>query len=495
MSERPFVGPEIAAADSSEVGAGGAMEHRRWLLAALGSILGVVLLDETIIGVALDSIRVDLSLSLSSAHWAVNSYLLLFAAFVLIGGRAADRYGHGSVLAVGGVLFSAGSLAAGLSTDAATLLGARGVQGFGAALMFPASLAMISIAFPAEERGRALGVQVTIGTTFMMMGPLLGGVFAQHLSWRWIFLINPIVVVAVLTVVSSTWRPPRGAESATRMDWSGAATSVAGLVGLVVALMQAAAWGWLSVRFIVVVVVSVALLVVFWVLERRHRMPLVDVGRFESPAFSSAALTIFATQFTKAAVIVFLPLYLQQEMGLSPLEAGLALFPAIAVAPFGGAVSGRATDRLGARPVIVAGLAALVVSLSWVAATTTTGGYWILLPGAIVWGFAMSAVFPPARLFILSSVPADEQGEAGSINVLSQMVGGTIGIAVLSALRTNDASWATTFGAAVVIVAIALGAAMLTLPKTNPRTPAERRRAAADDQFEHPDERGPSSVP
>jgi EmrB/QacA subfamily drug resistance transporter len=451
------------------------LEHRQWLLVALGAILGVVLLDETIVGVALDTIRNDLSISHSSAHWAVNAYLLLFAAFVLIGGRAADRYGHGLVLTVGGVLFGAGSLAAGLATDAASIVGARGVQGVGAALMFPASLAMIAIAFPPEERGRALGVQVTVGTTFMMAGPLLGGVFAEHLSWRWIFLINPLAVAAVLVVVALTWHPPPSIEEGRPLDSVGAVTSVLGLVCLVAALMQGATWGWFSLNFLVVIAAGVVLLGVFWAVERAHATPLVDVKRFARPAFFASALTIFATQFTKAAVIVFLPLYLQQELDASPVEAGLALFPAIAVAPIGGAVSGRATDRLGVRPVIIAGLAALVVSLSWIAATTATDTYWILLPGAIVWGFAMSAVFPPSRLFILSSVPPDEEGEAGSINVLSQMVGGTIGIATLSAMRVGGASWTAAFAAAAAMVGLALVVAALTLPKSRSDTRAPER--------------------
>lgn len=467
MGDQPVQEPDAATDRSPAFEPAGEMVHRRWLLVALGAVLGVVLLDETIIGVALESIRQGLSISESSAHWAVNVYLLLFAAFVLVGGRAADRYGHRLVLTVGGVLFAAGSLGAGLADGAVGIVGPRGVQGLGAALMFPASLAMIAIAFPAEERGRALGVQVTIGTMFMMGGPLLGGVFAEHLSWRWIFLVNPLVVTAVLAVVAATWHPPPSIQDdAAPVDWRGAVTSVLGLVGLVVAVMQGGAWGWTSVAFIVLIVVSSALLGGFWVLERAHPNPLVDVRRFKNPPFSAASLTIFATQFTKAGVIVFLPLYLQQELDLSPVEAGLALFPAIAVAPLAGIVSGRATDRGGVRPVIIAGLTALVLSLSWVAAATVIDRYWLLLPGAIVWGFAMAAVFPPARLCILSMVPPDDEGEAGSINVLSQMVGGTIGIATLSALRIAGASWLTTFAAVVATVAVALVVAILAFPKT-----------------------------
>lgn len=450
------------------------MEHRGWLLAALGAVLGVVLLDETIIGVALDSIRVQLGLSLTAAHWAVNSYLLLFAAFVLVGGRAADRFGHGRVLAVGGVLFAMGSLGAGLATTATMIVGARAVQGFGAAFMFPVSLAMISIAFPPRERGRALGVQVTIGTAFMVAGPVLGGVFAEDFSWRWIFIPNPAVVAVVLAIVAMTWRPPQFRPSAPPIDSIGAMTSVLGSVAVVVALMQGAVWGWSSGPFLVTVATGCCLLGAFWFVERKNPSPLVDVDRFRDRGFSAASLTIFATQFTKGAVIVFLPLYLQRELDASPIEAGLGLLPAIAVAPISGLASGRLTDRLGARPVVLAGLFALVAGLVWIAAATLFDNYWVIVPGAIVWGLAMAGIFPPARLQILSAVPEDKKGEAGAINVASQMFGGTVGIAALGALVVVGAPWATLFATAAAFAALALVVAALAIPAEAQREPPTR---------------------
>ncbi len=210
----------------------------------MSGVLGLVVLDETVVGVALATIQRDLAMSQVASHWVVNAYLLTFTCFVAIGGRLGDSLGHHGFFVFGVAIFGLASLAAGFAQNGAWLIAARALQGIGAAIVFPASWAMLTSVFPVERRGTAFGIQTTVGGTFMAMGPLVGGVFTETLSWRWIFWINLPVVAVIAAIVWAAWEaPPQKSQTPSAIDTPGLITLVGGLSALVIALMQGAEWG------------------------------------------------------------------------------------------------------------------------------------------------------------------------------------------------------------------------------------------------------------
>ena len=225
-------------------------EGRRkwWILAAMSGVLGLVVLDETVVGAALATIRSDLLMSAKAAHWVVNAYFLTFTCFVAVGGRLADIFGRRGIFVLGVTLFGLSSAAAGSAQDDTWLVAARAFQGMGAAIIFPSSWAIMTSAFPVEQRGFAFGIQTTVGGIFMALGPLVGGLLSQHVSWRWIFWVNLPVVAAVAVIVWFAWYPSmqerQSAAKAGGIDWFGLGTLIGGLTALVVALMEGEGWGW-----------------------------------------------------------------------------------------------------------------------------------------------------------------------------------------------------------------------------------------------------------
>ena len=255
-------------------------ENRKWwILAAMSGVVGLIVLDETVVGVALATIRPELGMSAVASHWVVNAYFLTFTCFVAVGGRLCDTLGLRALFIVGVSIFGLASLAGGFAQDGAWLIAARAVQGLGAAIIFPASLAMMTNSFALEQRGLAFGIQVTIGGTFMALGPLVGGFFSEVVSWRWIFWINLPVVVAIIAIVLAAWAPWLQAKLASAhkgwraVDFPGLVTLVAGLTALVIALMQANDWGWDAPATVALFFGGVVLLAVFTVIEKKRPSP------------------------------------------------------------------------------------------------------------------------------------------------------------------------------------------------------------------------------
>jgi len=411
-----------------------------WILVAMGGVVGLILLDETVVGVALPSVKRDLGLSEVAAHWVINAYLLVFAGLAAAAGKLGDVVGLKRLFVLGVVIFGLASLSAGFAQDAFWLIAARAIQGIGAAVIFPASMAMVTIAFPKEKRGLALGIYGAIGTVFLALGPLVGGFLTDFYSWRWIFWINPPIAAGIALMVAFAWVDPPREEAAARFDYLGLILLVSGLGLFVFALMQGPEWGWSEPAIVALLIAGLALLATFVLVERRIASPLIDVDLFDSATFSACNLVVFAAQFSKIAVIVFGAIYLQNSLHMTPLEAGLALVAAVGPAPFTATLSGRLADRVGERIPTLAGLAAAGLALLWIGFAVVWDNYWLLFPALLIWGGASPFLFMPPQRAIMNAVPVSKQGQAGGIAMTSQLLGGTIGMAVCGTLfvMTND---------------------------------------------------------
>lgn len=320
-------------------------------------------------------------------------------------------------------------------------------------------MAMVTIAFPKEQRGLALGIYGAIGTLFLALGPLVGGFLTDFFSWRWIFWINPPIAAGIALMVAAAWVDPPWEEAAARFDYLGLILLVSGLGLFVFALMQGPEWGWSEPAIVALLIGGIAVLATFVVAERRIGTPLFDVDLFDSATFSFCNLVVFAAQFSKIAVIVFGAIYLQNALNMSPLEAGLALVAAVGPAPITAALSGRLADRLGARIPTLAGLTAAGLALVWIGFAIVWDNYWVLLPALLVWGAASPFLFMPPQRAIMNAAPVSKQGQAGGIAMTSQLLGGTIGMAVCGTLFVMTKDFRVVFlaTAALMLAVLLIG--------------------------------------
>ncbi len=424
---------------------------RWWVLAAMAGVLGLTVLDETVIGVALDTIAADLSMSSVESHWVVNAYLLSFTCFVAVAGRLGDVLGLARLFYVGTAIFALASLAAGLAQGGAWLITARAVQGMGAAIIFPTSIATISRAFQGEHRGTAFGIQVGIAACFMASGPLVGGFFTSVVSWRWIFWINlPIIALIVAMVLAASDRAANGQDDSAAkdrhaFDFTGLALLIGGLCALVIALMQGVEWGWLSPAILALFAAGVVLIVVFVLTELKVSGPLIEVRLLRISTFTGGNIVFAMFQFNKIAIFVFVPLFLQQVLNRSAIEAGLGTLAAVVPTLLTSYLSGRSTDRFGSRrPLLIAllvnGLAALGIAYG-----AFQGSYgWMVVP-LIFWGISLPFIATTSRRSLMSAVPQTHQGQASGVNLTIQMMGGTIGMALCSTVLLATGSFGLVF--------------------------------------------------
>lgn len=323
--ERPIEGPRIDGGRSGRSGGRRVISDDRrkwWVLGAMGAILGVILLDETVVGVALPTIQIDLSMSEIDSHWVVNVYMLVLAGLAAAAGKLGDIVGHKALVTCGLALFGLSSLACGFADSGVWLIAARGFQGVGAAVIFPSSLAMVTMAFPENQRGLALGIYGAIGTVFLALGPFVGGLLTDVASWRWIFWINPPVVLAVALIVLAAWIEPPRAGARQRVDRTGLVLLVAGLSMVVFATMEGPEASWGDPIILTLLLTGLALLAGFVFVELGKPAPLIEVDLFANATFAGCNLVIFAAQFTKMA-----ERHIARSVVRSVLEIRLPVYP------------------------------------------------------------------------------------------------------------------------------------------------------------------------
>jgi EmrB/QacA subfamily drug resistance transporter len=419
------------------------MEPRRvnpWLvLVIVGIAQFMVILDATIVNVALPSIQRGLHFSPSSLQWIVNAYTLAFGGFLMLGGRAGDLIGRRRLFLAGIVLFSAASLMNGLAGSAGILVAGRALQGLGGALVTPAALSVLTTTFAeGRERTTALGVWSAVAVGGGAVGLLLGGVLTSLLSWQWIFFVNvPVGVLAI--ALALRFVPESRVENARGgVDVAGAVSVTAGLVVLVYALVNAQSAGWLSVETLGLGAIAVALLAAFVMLESRLRHPLIRLGIFRMRSITGANAAMLLVAGGMFAMFFFASIYVQEVLGYSALRAGLAFLPVTAGIVAGAGLSQQLIRRVGVRIVGLTGMSIAAVGLIVLSRIPVAGTYLgDLLPGLMIMSVGMGLTFVPITLIATTNVAAEDAGLASGLLNTSQQLGGAIGLAVLSTLAAN----------------------------------------------------------
>ena len=410
-------------------------ENRKWwTLGALAFALFMIMLDNTVVNVALPSIQGDLGIGLSELEWTVNAYALTFAVLMLTGGKLADYVGRRRVFLIGLAIFTLSSLVCGLATSGETLIGARTVQGVGAALMMPATLSIISATFPPHQRGLAIGIWAGVSAMALAIGPLIGGLITEHIDWSWIFFVNVPIGVLGLVVGRVVIDESRDTSAEQRLDIPGLIASGVGLFALTFALIEANAYGWTDPLIVGLFVLSAVSLVGFVLLERHQRAPMLDLSLFRSSTFAGANVVALLVTLAMFGVFFFMSIYMQNILGYSATKTGAAFLPMtiliILIAP----VAGRSSDRIGSRALMTAGMLCLAGSLVLFSRLGLDSTFWDIFPGLILGGFGMALVMTPMTAAALGSVPVEKSGVGSGVLNTFRQVGGALGIAVMGAI-------------------------------------------------------------
>jgi EmrB/QacA subfamily drug resistance transporter len=468
------------------------MTSKRWTLAVVCAATAMLMLDIAVVNTALSRIAEDLNTGLSGLQWVVDAYTLALASVVLTAGSLADRFGRKRLFTVGLIIFTAASAACAAATDIVFLDAARAVQGIGAAVMFAVSLAILAHAFPdPRERAGALAAYgATIGGTFAL-GPLVGGALTSGIDWQWIFLINIPLGIACLWVTYRYVTESRD-PGAPRVDWLGQATLAGGLFLLVLGLLRGNEDGWGSTLIVAELAGAAVLLIAFVAVEARVKEPMLPLRLFRNPSFTGAQVAAAAISATFFAVFLYTTLYLQQVLGMSPIEAGLAYLPATVVIFLVSGATANLGERVSPRVMVAGGLGLVAVGMGLTTLAGAESSWTALLPGLLVAGVGCGLFNPALTAVALGSAPVEQSGLAAGTNDTFRQAGIAVGVAALGALvpagaafdptrhveyvsGLHDALWAGAGVAALGAIAAALlirSAATHHAPEA-PRVPAD----------------------
>ena len=413
-----------------------------WTLALVSLALFMVTLDNLVVTTALPSIRLSLGAGIDALEWTVNAYTLSFAVLLLTGAALGDRFGRRRMFVAGLSVFTLASAAAALAPTATALIAARAVQGAGAAVVMPLTLTLLSEAFPAGGRGVALGIWAGISGLGVALGPVIGGALVTGISWHWIFWVNvPVgIVVAILAMVRL--RESYGTNQ--RFDIPGVILATGGLFGIVYGVVRANTLGWGSGTILGSLLGGALLLVVFALWERSSPAPMLPLRFFRSRAFAATNAVSFAMYFGMFGSIFLLAQFFQTAQHYTALEAGIRTLPWTGMPMLVAPVAGIFSDRIGSRPLMVAGLALQAFALTWISLITAPATPYIAFVGPfILAGTGMALVFAPAANAVLSAVRPHETGQASGANNAIREIGGVFGIAVLATIFSNAGGYAT----------------------------------------------------
>jgi EmrB/QacA subfamily drug resistance transporter len=407
--------------------------RRWWVLAVLCLSLFVVVLDNTVLNVAIPSLVRALQLSTGQVQWVVDAYSLVFAGLLLTAGSLSDRFGRRRALLAGLVLFGLGSGLASMAGSAGELIATRGLMGVGGALLMPGTLSILVTVFDADERAKAIGIWAGVSALGMACGPVVGGLLVTHYWWGAVFLVNvPVVAVAVVAVL--TLVPESRSGRRARPDLVGAGLSTAGMVALVQAVISAPEHGWGSPRVCASLVAAAALLGSFVAWERRRPAPMLDLALFRNPRLVGTSAVGVLISFALAGAVFLLTQHLQLVLGLSPLGAGLRTAPFALAVVVTAPVSGAVASRVGAGRTVGLGLAAIAGGLATMGLVAELDSYPPLLAGIAAVGMGCGLAMAPASAALMSALPHDDAGVGSALNDTLQELGSALGVAVLGTM-------------------------------------------------------------
>ena len=412
-----------------------AEENKKWwTLAAVAFGLFMIMLDNTVVNVALPSIAKDLHISISELEWIVTGYALVFAALLITGGKLADMFGRRRIFIIGLAIFSLASLACGLAPNAGFLIGARGVQGVGAALMSPATLSIITATFPPKQRGQAIGIWAGVSALALAIGPLVGGLIVDNIGWNWIFFVNVPIGALGIVVSQLVIKESRDTSHEQSIDLPGLLTSGLALFALSYGLIEGNRHGWASGEILGLFAAAAVLLGAFIVLESRQRLPMLDLSLFKIPSFVGANTVALLVSLGMFGVFFFISLYVQNILGYSPTKAGAIFLPMTVLIIFIAPVAGKLSDRFGGRWLMGGGMTLLGISLLFYQRAGLHSGFWTLLPALVLGGIGMALTMSPMTSVAMGSVPTDKAGVGSGVLNSFRQVGGALGIAVMGAI-------------------------------------------------------------
>ena len=417
------------------------MRRNPWsTLAVLAVAQFMVVLDVTIVNVALPDIQQDLGFSASGLQWVISVYTLLFGGFLLLGGRTADLLGRRRLFIVGLVIFGVTSLLAGLAQSPEQLVAMRAVQGLGGAMLSPAAFAIITVTYArGRERNIAMGVWGGLAGLGGTLGVIAGGLLVDSLSWRWVFLVNVPIAIALAVIVPLFVRESKVAATGTRtFDVAGAVLSTAGLLAIVLGVIRAEPLGWSSFQVVALLTGGVALLAGFVRVEARSAAPLVPLSLFRSRGLTTSVLALALNGAAFLGMFFLTAIFLQQVRGLTALETGLQFLPMGVVAIASAVVSSQLVTRFGTKPVQLGGVGLSVIGLLLLSRADATGSYALtILPGLLLFGIGIIATGTPASIAAVSDVQHEQAGVASGVVNAGYQVGGALGLAVITTLATS----------------------------------------------------------
>jgi EmrB/QacA subfamily drug resistance transporter len=412
-----------------------AEENRKWwTLAAVAFGLFMIMLDNTVVNVALPSMQRALHIDRAELEWVVNAYALTFGVLLLTGGKLADLLGRRRIFIAGLVIFTASSLACGLANGPEVLIASRTIQGIGAALMNPATLSIISATFPPRQRGAAIGIWAGVSAMALAIGPLVGGVLTEKINWSWIFFVNVPIGVIGIAAARIFIDESRDTSQEQALDLPGLVSSAIGLFALTYALISTNHHAWTSGRVLSLFALAALALSVFVVLELRQRLPMLDLSLFRDPTFAGANGVMLLVGLAMFGIFFFNSLFLQNILGYSAIETGATFLPMTVLIILVAPTAGKLSDRIGSRWLMGFGMLLVTGSLLVFSTLDMGSTFWNILPGLLIGGFGMALVMTPTTAAAMGSVPVAKAGVGSAVINSMRQVGGSLGIAVMGAV-------------------------------------------------------------
>jgi EmrB/QacA subfamily drug resistance transporter len=408
-----------------------------WTLIAACFALFMAILDNLVVNIALPTISRDLNATTTQLQWIVSAYTLIFASLQITAGGLGDRLGRKRWFLFGLGLFTTASLFGALSQNITMLIAARAVQGLGAAFIMPLSLSLISVAFPPEERGKALGIWSAISVSGLALGPIVGGVLVEYANWHWVFIINIPIGIIAFFVASTVVQESRDTSGTVALDIPGTALITGAIASLTWGLIEAGERGWGDTLILAAFAAAAVLTAAFIAVEARTEKPMVPLRFFRSPTFSGANMDAFAVSFLIAGVAFYMTLYQQNIHGFSPVRAGLAMLPMVITMMVCSPISGLLIGRIGSRTLITLGMSVAGVGTLLFLRSGVNAPYMAIVPAFVVMGFGMSMIFAPMTTAVLNSVESEKSGVASAINGAIREIGTAFGIALLGTIMNR----------------------------------------------------------